>query len=270
MRRVAGRDDELLFGSGLRGGAALLPAGDGSGDDRPLVPVDGVRHEDRTILILGERAALDHGVELVAPPAARETGGRIRTGGLEHGKSGGALGRVAACRRGRETIGRSSGAFDTLVHFLDRRSAGCETRWTTKEAARGSPQTTALARATGQSLGDSGPVARAPELLDLLAKERILLRNSARDVRCWSVGRHRRGFHGLKSVASAPLGRVNPIGSTPWWPRKKLFLTVVGRGPEWRRRRREKVSRRRVERTSGVHEFFTILSSSSVTLLIVA
>ena len=92
MRRVAGRDDELLFGSGLRGGAALLPAGDGSGDDRPLVPVDGVRHEDRAILILGERAALDHGVELVAPPAARETGGRIRTGGLEHGKSGGADG----------------------------------------------------------------------------------------------------------------------------------------------------------------------------------
>jgi len=180
------------------------------------------------------------------------------------------MGRVAACRRGRETIGRSAGAFDTLVHCLDRRSAGCETRWTTKEAARGSPQTTALARATGQSLGDSGPVARAPELLDLLAKERILLRNSARDVRCWSVGRRRRGFHGLKSVASAPLGRVNPIGSTPWWPRKKLFLTVVGRGPEWRRRRREKVSRRRVERTSGVHEFFTILSSSSVTLLIVA
>lgn len=43
---------------------------------------------------------------------------------------------------------------------------------------------------------------------------------------------------------------------------EKLFLTVVGRGPEWRRRR--------VERTSGVHEFFTILSSSSVTLLIVA
>jgi hypothetical protein len=51
---------------------------------------------------------------------------------------------------------------------------------------------------------------------------------------------------------------------------EKLFLTVVGRGPEWRRRRREKVSRRRVDRTSGVHEFFTILSSSSVTLLIVA
>ena len=51
---------------------------------------------------------------------------------------------------------------------------------------------------------------------------------------------------------------------------EKLFLTLVGRGPEWRGRRREKVSRRRVERTSGVHEFFTILSSSSVTLLIVA
>ena len=51
---------------------------------------------------------------------------------------------------------------------------------------------------------------------------------------------------------------------------EKLFLTVVCRGPDWRRRGRGEVRHPGMERTSGVHEFFTILSSSSVTLLIVA
>jgi hypothetical protein len=66
------------FGLTGAGACGLVPAGDGSGDDRPLVPVDGMRREDRAILILGERPALDHGVELVAPPAAEkgEAGGR--------------------------------------------------------------------------------------------------------------------------------------------------------------------------------------------------
>ena len=51
---------------------------------------------------------------------------------------------------------------------------------------------------------------------------------------------------------------------------EKLFLTVVCRGSDWRRRGRGEVRHPGMERTSGVHEFFTILSSSSVTLLIVA
>ena len=51
---------------------------------------------------------------------------------------------------------------------------------------------------------------------------------------------------------------------------KKLFLTVVCRGSDWRGRGRGEVRHPGMKRTSGVHEFFTILSSSSVTLLIVA
>ena len=64
-------------------------------------------------------------------------------------------------------------------------------------------------------------------------------------------------------------GARNPDRSTPssW---QKLFLTVVCRGSDWRGRGRGEVRHPGMERTSGVHEFFTILSSSSVTLLIVA
>mmetsp|Transcript_5898 Transcript_5898/g.23899 ORF Transcript_5898/g.23899 Transcript_5898/m.23899 type:complete len:359 (+) Transcript_5898:1088-2164(+) len=50
----------------------IRPAGDASGDDRPLVAVHGVRGEDFLVLLLGERPALHRGVELVAPPARKE------------------------------------------------------------------------------------------------------------------------------------------------------------------------------------------------------
>lgn len=115
VRRVAGRDDERGVRVGLTGAAAcgLVPAGDGSGDDRPLVPVDGMRREDRAILILGERAALDHGVELVAPPAAEdgEAGGREDSAmKSSRGRSvGGARGEVdgADDREARVPIGHA-------------------------------------------------------------------------------------------------------------------------------------------------------------------
>lgn len=51
---------------------SAVPAGDASGDDRPLVAVHGVRGEDFLVLLLGERPALHRGVELVAPPARKE------------------------------------------------------------------------------------------------------------------------------------------------------------------------------------------------------
>jgi hypothetical protein len=62
-----------IFGACAAGRARLrVPAGDASGDDRPLVAVHGVRGEDFLVLLLGERPALHRGVELVAPPARKE------------------------------------------------------------------------------------------------------------------------------------------------------------------------------------------------------
>lgn len=62
-----------------------------------------MRREDRAILILGERPALDHGVELVAPPAAEKGEAGGLSDEVERGQSvGGARGEVD----GAGTIGR--------------------------------------------------------------------------------------------------------------------------------------------------------------------
>ena len=163
-----------------------------------------MRRKDRAILILGERAALDHRVELVAPPAARR--GRRRgertSDEVERGQSVG-IKRARGEVDGARTIGRRASLSGTLVSSLDRPRQGREASGIA-EGAGLSPQAAALARATGQSLGDSGPVARATELLDLLAKKRVLLRDSTWDVRRGSVRWRPRRFTAPKHVASMP------------------------------------------------------------------
>lgn len=70
ISRMGAERVESWFGRVPRGArVSAVPAGDASGDDRPLVAVHGMRGEDFLVLLFGERPALHRGVELVAPPA---------------------------------------------------------------------------------------------------------------------------------------------------------------------------------------------------------